>query len=102
MPIMTNPFDPADYLTDEESRAEYLRLSFESGDAAEIAEGLGTVARALGMSRIATDAHLSRPALYRALARDGNPSLDTILRVIKALDLQLTVRPAQRQSEPAS
>lgn len=81
-------------LTDEESRLEYLRLSFANGDPAEIAEGLGTVARAIGMSRIANDAGLARPALYRALAKDGNPALATVTRVLSAMGLRLTVEHA--------
>ena len=81
-------------LTDEESRLEYLRLSFANGDPAEIAEGLGTVARAIGMSRIAHDAGLARPARYRALAKDGNPALATVTRVLSAMGLRLTVEHA--------
>ena len=95
MAIETNSFDPAEYLHDEESRLEYLRQSFASGDPADIAEGLGTVARAIGMSRIASEAGLARPALYRALAEDGNPSLATVTRVLSTMGLRLTVEPAR-------
>jgi probable addiction module antidote protein len=95
MAIETKPFDPAEYLNDEESRLEYLRQSFASGDPADIAEGLGTVARAIGMSRIANEAGLARPALYRALAEDGNPSLATVAKVLSTMGLRLTVEPAR-------
>ncbi len=57
--------------------------------------GTGTVARAIGMSRIASEAGLARPALYRALAEDGNPSLATIARVLGAMGLRLTVEPTR-------
>ena len=93
MAIETKPFDPAEYLDDEESRLEYLRQSFASGDPADIAEGLGTVARAIGMSRIANETGLARPALYRALTEDGNPSLATVARVLSTMGLRLTVEP---------
>jgi len=91
MPLETAPFDPAEVLTDEESRLEYLRLSFASGDPAEIAEGIGTVARAIGMTQIAAEAGLARPALYRALAEDGNPALATVARVLATMGLRLSV-----------
>lgn len=46
--------------------------------------------RARGMTQIARDAGLSRESLYRALSEEGNPSLDTALRVLKALNVRLT------------
>jgi probable addiction module antidote protein len=95
--LETAPFDPAGVLTDEESRLEYLRLSFASGDPADIAEGLGTVARAIGMTRIAAEAGLARPALYRALAEDGNPALATVTRVLATMGLRLSV---ERVADP--
>ncbi|NDC75500.1 putative addiction module antidote protein [bacterium] len=91
MALETQIFDAAELLTDDESRLEYLRQSFASGDPAEIAEGLGTVARAIGMSRIAAEAGLARPALYRALAEDGNPALATVARVLATMGLRLSV-----------
>ena len=90
----TAPFDPAEALTDDESRLEYLRLSFASGDPAEIAEGLGTVARAIGMTQVAAEAGLARPALYRALAEDGNPALAIVARVLATMGLRLSVERA--------
>jgi probable addiction module antidote protein len=44
------------------------------------------------MTQVARDAGLSRESLYRALSADGNPSLATVLKVIKALGLQLHVQ----------
>jgi len=90
-PLETAPFDPAEALTDDESRLEYLRLSFASGDPADIAEGLGTVARAIGMTQVAAEAGLARPALYRALAEDGDPALATVARVLATMGLRLSV-----------
>ena len=58
-------------------------------DPAFIAQSLGHIARARGMSRIAKEAGLSRESLYRALSGDGNPEFGTILKVFKALGLRL-------------
>ena len=41
------------------------------------------------MTQVARDAGLSRDSLYRALSADGNPSLATVLKVIRALGLRL-------------
>ncbi len=98
---MINPktklFDPAEYLDDSESIAAYLSDALESGDPAFIADALGVVARARGMSEVAREAGVSRESLYRALSADGNPEFATVLRVMKALGLQLSAAPIQKR-----
>jgi probable addiction module antidote protein len=64
-------------------------LTEAADDSAGIARALGDVARAKGMSQIARDTGLSRESLYKALSENGNPSLDTVLRVAKAVGLRL-------------
>jgi probable addiction module antidote protein len=67
-------------------------LEVAPDDVAGIARALGDIARAKGMKQVAKEAGLSRESLYRALSADGNPSLATVLKVIKALGLQLHVQ----------
>ncbi|CAA2144553.1 MULTISPECIES: addiction module antidote protein [Methylobacterium] len=86
----TQPYDSADYLDTDEAVAEYLAAAFEEGDAALLRHALGVAARAHGMTQIARETGLSRESLYRALSDEGNPSLDTTMRVLKALNLRLT------------
>jgi probable addiction module antidote protein len=57
-------------------------------DAVGIARALGDIARAVGMSKVARQSGLSRESLYKALSEDGNPSLDTILRVARAVGVR--------------
>ena len=64
------------------------------GDAAFVAKALGDLARARGMSQVASDAGLSRESLYKALSGERNPTLDTVLRVLGALGLKLRAEPA--------
>jgi probable addiction module antidote protein len=91
----TRPFDPAEYLDDRESIAAYMTDALEAGDPAFIADALGVVARARGMSEVAREAGVSRESLYRALSVGGNPEFATVLRVVRALGLRLSVVPAQ-------
>ena len=86
----TRPYDSAEYLGTDEAVAEYLAAAVEEGDAALFRHALGVVARARGMTQIAREAGLSRESLYRALSEDGNPSLDTAMRVLKTLNVRLT------------
>ena len=92
----TKPFDPAEYLDDSESIAAYMSDALESEDPAFVADALGVVARARGMSEIAREAGVSRESLYRSLSTDGNPEFATVLRVIRALGLQLSATPVGR------
>ncbi len=99
MAIQTRPFDAAEYLRDEESIAAFLDESFASGDASEIGESLGIVARARNLTDLARQTGLTRQALYKALSRDGNPRLDTLLAVTKALGYEFRVVPRHTDLE---
>ena len=86
---LTQRWDAADHLETEEDQLLYLEAAFEEGDAALIAAALGDIARARGMTEVARTAGLGRESLYKALSIDGNPHLDTILKVMNALGLRL-------------
>ena len=92
--LKTRPFDPAEYLGTDEAIMAYIEEAIETSDPAFIADALGVVARARGMSQVAKDAGLGRESLYKALSVDGNPEFGTILRVLKALGVKLSVAPA--------
>jgi probable addiction module antidote protein len=87
----TLPYDVADQLRTPEEMAAYLDawLSEAPDDIGGISRALGDIARAKGMSKVARDAGLSRESLYKALSENGNPSFATVLRVARALGLQL-------------
>jgi len=94
MALETVAFDAAEFLDDEASQAELLADAFETGNAAYIANALGVVARARGMTSIARDAGVTREALYKALSETGDPKLSTLLGVMKALGVKLSAMPA--------
>ena len=74
--------------------ALYLQAALEEGDPGLVAAALGDIARAKGMSQIARETGLGRESLYKALSPEGNPEFSTVLKVIKALGLQLHAQPA--------
>ncbi|MGA2217763.1 MAG: addiction module antidote protein [Terracidiphilus sp.] len=96
MAVKTYPFDAAQYLNDEEDVLGYLdeamKIAQEDGNPAFLTVALGTVARARGMSQIAKDAGLSRESLYKALGSEGNPEFGTVLKVLQALGLKLSIQ----------
>ena len=85
------PFDPASYLETEEDILYYLEAAMEGNDPKHIASALGDVARSKGMSEIAKKSGLGRQALYKALSEEGNPTLETLMAVLSALGLRLSV-----------
>jgi probable addiction module antidote protein len=91
MPLETMPYDSAAVLDSEEAIAAYLDEAFSDGDLASIAQALGVVARARGMSQLAREAGVERAGLYKSLATGGNPELGTVLRVMKAMGMRLSV-----------
>jgi probable addiction module antidote protein len=95
--LKTQPFDPAAYLDDAESLAAYMSEALATEDPAFIADALGVVARARGMSEIARESGLSRESLYRALSPEGNPEFNTILRVIRSMGLRLSTTPIEER-----
>jgi probable addiction module antidote protein len=91
MVTKTTLFDASKYLDTDEAIAVYLDEALATGDAGFVAKCLGDVARARGMSQIAAGAGLTRASLYKALSSGGNPEFATVLRVIQALKLRLSV-----------
>ncbi|MBO6570727.1 MAG: putative addiction module antidote protein [Kordiimonadaceae bacterium] len=93
MALKTTAFDPAEYLENEEDFADYLNSAFESGETAIIAEALGVIARAKGMTLVAKETELGRESLYKALSKQGNPEFATIIKVMTSLGMRLTAQP---------
>jgi probable addiction module antidote protein len=86
----------AELQADRELAIEYLRAAMESlDDPDDRAAGLlalRTVAEAYGgLGAVAAQAGISRESLYRALSPKGNPTLKTLLAVLKAVGMRLSV-----------
>ena len=91
-------FDMAEHLPDEQAVAEYLTVVLEENDPAALADALGTIARARGMSDIAKASGITREALYKALRADASPRFETISKVCAALGVRLVAQPIHTPS----
>lgn len=89
-------FDPAKYLKSDESIVEFLNATVEEnpGDGTALMRAVETVIRARNMSQVARDAGISREGLYKAFSEDGNPSFDTVQRVLSAIGLRIAFESA--------
>lgn len=76
--------------------AEYLKAAIEDTDEPRVLLiALRQIAEAQGgMAKVAKAAGIERESLYRALSKKGNPRLSTLLAVVKAMGLSLTVEAA--------
>lgn len=91
----------AELKNDRELAIEYLKAAMESldnpDDRAAGLLALRTVAEAHGgLGAVAAEAGISRESLYRALSPKGNPTLKTLLAVLKTVGMRLSVEPEQR------
>ena len=88
----------AELRANHELAVQYLKAAMESlDDPDDRAAGLlalRTIAEAYGgLGAIAAEAGISRESLYRTLSPNGNPTLKTLLAVLKAVGMKLSVEP---------
>jgi probable addiction module antidote protein len=81
---------------DRELAVEYLIAAMEALDNPEERAGgllaLRSVAEAYGgLGAVAAQAGISRESLYRSLSPKGNPTLKTLIAVLKTLGLRLSI-----------
>jgi len=79
---------------DPQFAAEYLNAVLADGDQEAVLLALRRLSKALGgVSKLAKTAELNATTLYRTLSPKGNPELKSLLALLRALGLQLAVRP---------
>lgn len=73
----------------DEFLAEIFEDYAQDGDSATLLSALRVIARVRGISKIATEANMSRQGVQKALSGKGNPRLDTISAIMQAMGYQL-------------
>ena len=86
-------WDATAQLRSREDARLYLEACAEEdpGDGSLIRAALNDIARAENMSRLAREAGMSREGLYKALSADGNPTFSTVMKITRALGMQLRI-----------
>jgi probable addiction module antidote protein len=78
--------------------AEYLNSVLEDGDQKELMLALRRMSKAFGgVSKLAEATHLNVNTLYRTLSPKGNPELKSLRALLRAMGMQLTVRPLRKR-----
>jgi probable addiction module antidote protein len=84
---------------DREFAVAYLKAAMEALDDPEDRGGALLALRAIveaygGVGAVSEEAGISRESLYRSLSARGNPTLKTLLAVLKTVGMRLSVEPA--------
>jgi probable addiction module antidote protein len=80
-------------LTDPAEAAAYIDAVMELDDPTSLLLALRQVAKAHGMAEVARRANVGDKTLFRALSETGNPTLDTVTKVLHSVGLRLSVTP---------
>lgn len=99
--VSHHEYEVAELRADRTLAVEYLKAAMEAlddpNDRAIGLLALRTVAEAYGgLGAVASEAGISREALYRALSPSGNPTLRILIAVLKAVGMRLSVKRARR------
>ena len=81
-------------LRDPAEAAAFIEAVIEMEDPAALVVALRKVAQAHGMAEVARRASVGDKTLFRALSENGNPTLDTVHKVLHAVGLRWSVVPA--------
>jgi len=86
------PFKTSDHLKTRKAIVAYLNAALEDGEPSVLLEALRNVAQAKGgIGTLAKSAGVSRESLYRTLSARGNPKIDTVMALLRAMGLKLSI-----------
>lgn len=85
-------------LTDPQEAAAYIDAVVEMGDPVALELALLQVVRADGVAEVARRAELGEKTLFRSLSETGNPTLETLQKVLHSVGLRLSVQPIEGPS----
>jgi probable addiction module antidote protein len=87
--VKTSVWDPAEYLETTEEIIAYLNDVFSTNNSQLIIAAIGDVARAQGMTKISEEISCGRESLYKSLSLTGNPSFETVMKVMLTLGYEM-------------
>ena len=95
-------WDVTEHLRTREDVHLYLEACADEdpGDGSLIRAALNDIARAQNMSLLAREIGMTREGLYKALSKNGNPAFTTVMRIIRALGMQLRITESVEPRDP--
>jgi probable addiction module antidote protein len=94
--VAVSDWDPAEFIDTKEDVIAHLTVALEENDTKFLLDVIGALARSEGMSQIARELGVTREGLYKSLAPAGNPSFETILKLLDILGFRLKVEQKEK------
>ncbi|MCF2133863.1 MULTISPECIES: addiction module antidote protein [Mycetohabitans] len=91
--IKISRFDVSEHLDSEEMIAAYLNAAIAEGDPDLLTAAISDIAKARGIAKIAETAGLGRESIYKTLSPGSKPRYETIVKLLHALGVRLSVEP---------
>ena len=86
-------------LQNPEIAAEYLSAAIEDGAANEFLLALRNVAEAHGgVGTLANITDLNRQSMYKMLSEDGNPTLISLIAVLRAIGINIKFTSSEKEA----
>ncbi|MCL2704613.1 MAG: putative addiction module antidote protein [Spirochaetaceae bacterium] len=82
-------WDMAEHIETKEDIIAYLEDAFEENNTELLLSVISDIARSKGMTQIARDLGITREGLYKSLSPAGNPSFETIMKLLNILGFRL-------------
>ena len=86
------PFNLFNYFETQEEINTYLAECFRDKDPQVFVSALGHLAKHHGMSKVSKLTGLNRESLYKTFSGKVQPKWDTIVRVMRALNIDIMVK----------
>ena len=83
----------------EDVTVAYIEDQLKSEDPMLIQSATGNLARLYGMTTLSQLTGLARPSLYRSLCEQGNPSFQTMCRVLDTMGYTVSIRRKETSDE---
>jgi probable addiction module antidote protein len=89
--MKVSKWDPAEFIDTKEDIIAHLTVALEENDIEFLLKTMGYIARSEGMAQIACELGVTREGLYKSLSPAGNPSFETVLKLLDILGFRLKV-----------
>lgn len=73
------------------TKEKALKAAFATNDLRRICRAVDAAVLGSGITKVAQGARVDRTTIYRAFRRENGPALDTMIKVLRFLELRLTV-----------
>jgi probable addiction module antidote protein len=89
--MKVSKWDMAEFIDTKEDVLAHIAVALEENDTEFLLDIIGALARSAGMSQIARELGVTREGLYKSLSPTGNPSFETVLKLLDILGFRLRV-----------